>query len=212
MSYHICLCLPVGVYILAIIGSTIHTGFMLRLLFCENKVVNHYFCGLFPLLELSYSSIYVNELLVLVLSAFNILTPDLTILTCYLFILSSILQINSPEGRSKAFSTCSSHILAVAVFFGSAAFIYLKPSSVSSMDQGKVSSVFYTCIVPMLNPLIYSLWDKDVKFVMNKILERGKCIWIESIAWCHKVIWFAELCSVLDILFKFLEIYWYFST
>ena len=176
MSYHICLCLTVGVYILAIIGSTIHTGFMLRLLFCENNVVNHYFCGLFPLLELSYSSIYVNELLVLVLSAFNILTPDLTILTCYLFILSSILQINSPEGRSKAFSTCSSHILAVAVFFGSAAFIYLKPSSVSSMDQGKVSSVFYTCIVPMLNPLIYSLWDKDVKFVMNKILERGKCI------------------------------------
>ena len=211
MSYHICLCLTVGVYILAIIGSTIHTGFMLRLLFCENNVVNHYFCGLFPLLELSYSSIYVNELLVLVLSAFNILTPDLTILTCYLFILSSILQINSPEGRSKAFSTCSSHILAVAVFFGSAAFIYLKPSSVSSMDQGKVSSVFYTCIVPMLNPLIYSLWDKDVKFVMNKILEREKCIWIESIAWCHKVIWFAELCSVLDILFKFLEIYWYFS-
>ena len=179
--------------------------------FLWEQCVNHYFCGLFPLLELSYSSIYVNELLVLVLSAFNILTPDLTILTCYLFILSSILQINSPEGRSKAFSTCSSHILAVAVFFGSAAFIYLKPSSVSSMDQGKVSSVFYTCIVPMLNPLIYSLWDKDVKFVMNKILEREKCIWIESIAWCHKVIWFAELCSVLDILFKFLEIYWYFS-
>ena len=93
---------------------------------------------------------------------------------------------HSPEGRSKAFSTCSSHILAVAVFFGSAAFIYLKPSSVSSMDQGKVSSVFYTCIVPMLNPLIYSLWNKDVKFVLKKILETGKCIWIESIVWCHR--------------------------
>nr|XP_020724980.1 putative olfactory receptor 8G3 pseudogene [Odocoileus virginianus texanus] len=176
MSYHICFCLTVGVYILAIIGSTIHTGFMLRLFFCKNKVINHYFCDLFPLLELSCSSIFINELLVLVLSAFNILTPALTILTSYIFILRSILQIHSTEGRSKAFSTCSSHISAVAVFFGSAAFMYLQPSSVSSMDQGKVSSVFYTCIVPMLNPLIYSLRNKDVRFVLEKILERGKYI------------------------------------
>ena len=172
MSYHICLCLPVGVYILAIIGSTIHTGFMLRLLFCENKVVNHYFCGLFPLLELSYSSIYVNELLVLVLSAFNILTPDLTILTCYLFILSSVLQINSPEGRSKAFSTCSSHIIAISLFFGSGAFMYLKPSSAVSMDEGIISSVFYTNTVPFLNPLIYSMRNKDVKHALRKTLRR----------------------------------------
>ena len=127
-----------------------------------------------------------NELLVLVLSAFSILTPALTILTSYIFILSSILQINSPEGRSKAFSTCSSHILAVAVFFGSAAFMYLQPSFVSSMDQGKVSSVFYTCLIPLPSPLIYSLQKKDVKFVLKKVLERGKCIWIESIAWGHR--------------------------
>uniref|UniRef100_A0A8C6EAS0 G-protein coupled receptors family 1 profile domain-containing protein n=1 Tax=Moschus moschiferus TaxID=68415 RepID=A0A8C6EAS0_MOSMO len=155
MSYHICLCLTVGVYILAIIGSTIHTGFMLRLFFCKNKVINHYFCDLFPLLELSCSSIFINELLVLVLSAFNILTPASTILTSYIFILSSILQIHSPEGRSKAFSTCSSHISAVAVFFGSAAFTYLQPSSVTvrSMDQGKMSSVFYAIVFPVLNPL-----------------------------------------------------------
>ena len=150
MSYHICLCLPVGVYILAIIGSTIHTGFMLRLFFCKNNIINHYFCDLFPLLELSCSSIYVNELLVIFLSAFNILTPALVILASYIFIISSILQIHSMEGRSKAFSTCSSHMAAVAIFYGSAAFMYLQPSSVSSMDQGKVSSVFYTIIVPML--------------------------------------------------------------
>uniref|UniRef100_A0A8C7C2H4 Olfactory receptor n=1 Tax=Neovison vison TaxID=452646 RepID=A0A8C7C2H4_NEOVI len=155
MSSHFCFWLTVGVYSLGIIGSTIHTGFMMRLLFCKSNVVNHYFCDLFPLLELSCSNIYVNELLVLVLSAFNILTPALTILASYVFILSSILRIHSTEGRSKAFSTCSSHITAVAVFYGSAAFMYLQPSSVSSMDQGKVSSVFYTTIVPMLNPLIY---------------------------------------------------------
>uniref|UniRef100_A0A8D1CUI8 Olfactory receptor n=1 Tax=Sus scrofa TaxID=9823 RepID=A0A8D1CUI8_PIG len=162
MSYRVCSCfqLTVGVYILAITGSTVHTGFMLRLLFCKANVVNHYFCDLFPLLKLSCSSIYINELFILVLSAFNILSPALAILVSYIFILSSILQIHSTEGRSKAFSTCSSHISAVAVFFGSAAFMYLQPSSVSSMDQGKVSSVFYTCIVPMLNPVIYkSIYD-----------------------------------------------------
>uniref|UniRef100_A0A8D1LPT4 Olfactory receptor n=1 Tax=Sus scrofa TaxID=9823 RepID=A0A8D1LPT4_PIG len=160
MSYQRCFQLTVGVYILAITGSTVHTGFMLRLLFCKANVVNHYFCDLFPLLKLSCSSIYINELFILVLSAFNILSPALAILVSYVFILSSILQIHSTEGRSKAFSTCSSHISAVAVFFGSAAFMYLQPSSVSSMDQGKVSSVFYTCIVPMLNPVIYkSIYD-----------------------------------------------------
>ena len=176
MSYHICLFLTMGVYILGIIGSTVHTGFLLRLLFCKNKVVNHYFCDLFPLLELSCSSIYVNELLVIFLSAFNILTPALAIFTSYIFIISSILHIRSTEGRSKAFSTCSSHISAVAVFYGSATFMYLQPSSVSSMDQGKVSSVFYTIIVPMLNPLIYSLRNRDVKFALKKIVDSGKCI------------------------------------
>ncbi|XP_057605852.1 putative olfactory receptor 8G3 [Hippopotamus amphibius kiboko] len=176
MSYHICFLLTVGVYTMAITGSTIHIGFMLRILFCKTNVVNHYFCDLFPLLELSCSSTYINELLVLVLSAFNILTPALAILASYIFILSSILQIHSSEGRSKAFSTCSSHISAVAVFFGSAAFMHLQPSSVSSLIQGKVSSVFYTCIVPMLNPLIYSLRNKDVKYALKKILDSAKCI------------------------------------
>ncbi|XP_057346349.1 putative olfactory receptor 8G3 [Manis pentadactyla] len=175
MSYHICFWLTVGVYILGIIGSTIHTGFMMRLFFCKTNVINHYFCDLFPLLELSCSSIYINELLVLVLSAFNILTPALTIFASYIFILSSILHIRSTEGRSKAFSTCSSHILAVAIFYGSAAFMYLQPPSVSSMDQGKVSSVFYTIIVPMLNPMIYSLRNKDVKYALKKILDSREC-------------------------------------
>ncbi|XP_012305002.2 putative olfactory receptor 8G3 [Aotus nancymaae] len=175
MSYHFCFRLTVGVYILGILGSTIHTSFMLRLFLCKTNMINHYFCDLFPLLELSCSSTYINELLVLVLSAFNILTPALTILASYIFIIASILHIRSTEGRSKAFSTCSSHVSAVAVFFGSAAFMYLQPSSVSSMDQGKVSSVFYTSVVPMLNPLIYSLRNKDVKFAMKKILDSKAC-------------------------------------
>ncbi|XP_009245471.3 putative olfactory receptor 8G2 [Pongo abelii] len=175
MSYHLCIWLTVGVYILGILGSTIHTSFMLRLFLCKTNVINHYFCDLFPLLGPSCSSTYINEFLVLALSAFNILTPALTILASYIFIIASILRIRSTEGRSKAFSTCSSHISAVAVFFGSAAFMYLQPSSVSSMDQGRVSSVFYTTVVPMLNPLIYSLRNKDVKFALKKTLDRKAC-------------------------------------
>ncbi|PNI65719.1 LOW QUALITY PROTEIN: OR8G1 isoform 1 [Pan troglodytes] len=118
-----------------------------------------------------FPSIYVNKLLILCVGAFNILVPSLTILCSYIFIIASILHIRSTEGRSKAFSTYSSHMLVVVIFFGSAAFMYLQPSSVSSMDQGKVSSVFYTIIV-LLNPLIYSLRNKDVHVSLKKMLQR----------------------------------------
>ncbi|XP_001370212.3 olfactory receptor 8G1-like [Monodelphis domestica] len=171
MSHQVCIWLVAGVYIMAFIGATAHTGCMLRVFFCKD-LVNHYFCDLNPLLEISCSSTYVNEVLVLCFSAFNILTPTLTILSSYVFIIASILRIRSTDGRSKAFSTCSSHMTAVGIFFGSAAFMYLQPSSVSSMEQAKVSSVFYTILVPMLNPLIYSLRNKDVKVAMKKFVER----------------------------------------
>ncbi|XP_051011775.1 olfactory receptor 150-like [Acomys russatus] len=173
MSYQVCSGMIFGVYSMGLIGATAHTVCMLRVHFCKADVINHYFCDLFPLLELSCSSTAINELVVLCFSAFNILFPTLSILSSYIFIIASILRIKSTEGRSKAFSTCSSHISAVAVFFGSAAFMYLQPSSVSSMDQGKVSSVFYTIVVPMLNPLIYSLRNKGVQVALKKLYEKS---------------------------------------
>ncbi|XP_072473033.1 olfactory receptor 8G50-like [Notamacropus eugenii] len=172
MSHQVCSWLVSGVYALGLVGATAHTGCLLRVIFCKENAINHYFCDLFPLLELSCSSTYVNEVVALAFSTFNILFPTLTIICSYVFIIASILKIQSTGGRSKAFSTCSSHIAAVGVFFGSSAFMYLQPSSVSSMDQGKVSSVFYTVIVPMLNPLIYSLRNKDVKIALKKMIKR----------------------------------------
>uniref|UniRef100_G3TV05 Olfactory receptor n=2 Tax=Loxodonta africana TaxID=9785 RepID=G3TV05_LOXAF len=172
MSSQVCLCLVLGVYMLGLVCASAHTGCMLRVHFCKINVINHYSCDLLPLLKLSCSSTYVNELLILGFGAFNIFAPTLTILGSYVIIIASILHIHSTEGKSKAFSTCSSHILAVAIFYGSAAFMYLQPSSVSSMDQRKMSSVFYTIIVPMLNPLIYSLRNKDVNVALKKILEK----------------------------------------
>ncbi|XP_052045488.1 olfactory receptor 150-like [Apodemus sylvaticus] len=173
MSYKVCSWMIFGVYSMGFIGATAHTVCMLRVHFCKVDVINHYFCDLFPLLELSCSPTFINEVVVLCFSAFNILFPTLSILSSYICIIASILRIKSTEGRSKAFSTCSSHISAVAIFFGSAAFMYLQPSSVSSMDQGKVSSVFYTIVVPMLNPLIYSLRNKDVKVALTKFYEKS---------------------------------------
>nr|XP_013010872.1 olfactory receptor 150-like [Cavia porcellus] len=170
MSAQVCCCMVAGVYSMGLVGATAHTVCMLRLMFCKSHVIDHFFCDLLPLLELSCSSTFLNEVVLLCLSAFNIFLPTLTILSSYIFIIASILRIRSAEGRSKAFSTCSSHISAVALFFGSLAFMYLQPSSVNSVHQGIVSSVFYTIVVPMLNPLIYSLRNKDVKTALKSSL------------------------------------------
>ncbi|XP_040833119.1 putative olfactory receptor 8G3 pseudogene [Ochotona curzoniae] len=170
MSYEVCVWLIVAVYIVSLVGATAHTVCMLRVFFCKANIIDHYFCDLFPLLRLSCSSTYINEIVLLCFSTFNILVPVLIILSSYSFIIHSILGIRSTKGRSKAFSTCSSHFLAVGLFFGSLAFMYLQPSSGNDLGQNKVSSVIYTIIVPMLNPLIYSLRNKDVKVALNKVL------------------------------------------
>ncbi|XP_028611564.1 olfactory receptor 8B8-like [Grammomys surdaster] len=175
MSPKLCFNLILGSYTMAFASAMAHTGCMLRLTFCSANTINHYFCDIPPLLQLSCTSTYVNELEVFVVIGINIIVPSITIFISYGFILSSIFHISSKEGRSKAFSTCSSHIIAVSLFFGSGAFMYLKPSSAESMNESKISSVFYTNTVPLLNPLIYSLRNKDVKIALIKTLSKRKC-------------------------------------
>lgn len=172
MSPKVCHLLVVIVYVGAFIGAWAHTGCMLRLTFCDANTINHYMCDILPLLELSCTSTHINELVVLIVVGFDVGVTGLIVMISYALILSSILCIHSAEGRSKAFSTCSSHVIVVFVFFGSGAFMYLHPSSVLSMDQGKVSTVFYTIVVPMLNPLIYSFRNKEVKVALKKSLSR----------------------------------------
>ncbi|XP_021513397.1 olfactory receptor 8B8-like [Meriones unguiculatus] len=174
MSPKICSYLMLGSYLMAFSGAMAHTGFMLKLVFCDANTINHYFCDILPVMQLSCTSTYVNELEVFIVVGINITVPSITIFISYGFILSIIFHISSNEGRSKAFSTCSSHIIAVSLFFGSGAFMYLKPSSAGSMDEGKISSVFYTNVVPMMNPLIYSLRNKDVKVALRKTLSMLK--------------------------------------
>ncbi|XP_008686447.2 olfactory receptor 145-like [Ursus maritimus] len=172
MSPKVCSILMLGSYLVSFLDTMAHTGCMLRLTFCDANTINHYLCDILPLLQLSCTSTYVNELVVFIVEGINVIVPTVTIFVSYGFILSSILRISSTEGRSKAFSTCSSHIVAVSLFFGSGAFTYLKPSSAGSLDEGKISSVFYTNVVPLMNPFIYSLRNKDIKLAVRKTLSK----------------------------------------
>ncbi|XP_004459604.2 olfactory receptor 8D4 [Dasypus novemcinctus] len=172
MSPQVCSLLVAAVFSVGFTDAMIHGGCILRLSFCRTNVIRHYFCDLVPLIKISCSSTYVDELLIFVIGGFNMVTTSLTIIVSYAFILASILRMKSKEGRSKAFSTCSSHLTGVLVFYGSLMFMYLKPTSSSSATQEKVSSVFYTTVIPMLNPLIYSLRNREVKSALMKLLRR----------------------------------------
>ncbi|XP_068834397.1 olfactory receptor 8B3-like isoform X1 [Capricornis sumatraensis] len=172
MSPKVCSSLILGSYLVAFSCAMAHTGCMLRLTFCDANTINHYFCDILPLFQLSCTSTYINELELFIVAGINIIVPNLTIIVSYGLILTNILRIRSTQGRFKAFNTCSSHIIAVSLFFGSCIFMYLKPSSAGSMNERKISSLFYTNVVAMMNPLIYSLRNKDVKTALRKTLSR----------------------------------------
>ena len=171
MSHKVCFLLVTGVYIVGAVGASIHTSFISSPSFCGTNVIHDYFCDILPLLNISCSRGY-KELSVMILVGFNVFVCAVAIFISHAFILPSILRIHSAEGRSKAFSTCSSHLAAVGVFYGSIIFMYFKPST-SDTVQEKVASVFYTTVIPMLNPLIYSLRNKDVKESIKKVLKGG---------------------------------------
>ncbi|CAD7690099.1 unnamed protein product [Nyctereutes procyonoides] len=172
MSHQVCLMLMVGTYVMGFVGAIAHTGCMLRLSFCDGNIINHYMCDIPPLLQLSCTSTYINEVVVFIVVGINVIVPSLTISISYTLILSNIFHIRSTEGRSKAFSTCSSHVVTVSLFFGASAFMYLKPSPAGSLDRDKVSTIFYTIVGPMMNPFIYSLRNKDVKIALSKTLKK----------------------------------------
>ncbi|XP_003516107.2 olfactory receptor 145-like isoform X1 [Cricetulus griseus] len=172
MSHKVCSYLMLGSYFMGFSSAMIHTGYVLRLTFCDGKTTDHYFCDALPLLQLSCTNTYVNKIEIFIVAGKDIIVPTVIIFISYGFVLSSIFQMRSTEGRSKAFSTCSSHIIAVSLFFGSGAFMYLKPNSAGPRNNGKASSIIYTTVIPMLNPLVYSLRNKDVKAALRNTLSK----------------------------------------
>ncbi|XP_052037214.1 olfactory receptor 1052-like [Apodemus sylvaticus] len=172
MTHGICTQMVLACYLGGLINSMVHTMGLLSLDFCGPNIVNHFFCDVPPLLKLSCSDAHINEMLLLVFSGVIAISTFIIVMVSYIHIIIAILRIRSAEGRRKAFSTCASHLTAVTLFYGSLTFNYIQPSSQYSMEQEKVSAVFYTLVIPMLNPLIYSLRNKDVKEAAKRLICR----------------------------------------
>uniref|UniRef100_A0A674JLA7 Olfactory receptor n=2 Tax=Terrapene triunguis TaxID=2587831 RepID=A0A674JLA7_9SAUR len=172
MSRQLCNQLVAGVYAVGVLDSMIQTSLIFQLLFCSSNIINHFLCDVPPLLPLSCSDTRINEIVMFVLMCCITGSSFLTVLLSYVYIISTILQIRSAEGRRKAFSTCSFHLTAVVLFFGTVLFMYLRPPSSYSMDTDKVASVFYMVVIPMLNPLIYSLRNMEVKDALRKAMKK----------------------------------------
>ncbi|XP_067151404.1 olfactory receptor 5J3-like [Apteryx mantelli] len=172
MSPGLCTCLVAGSYLAGLLNAIIHTSGLLQLSFCGPHVINNFYCDGPPLLVLSSTDTWLNEVVMFVFVGFNMTTTILLIIASYARIAVTIMRMNSAEGRRKACSTCASHLAAITIFYVSAAFNYMQPSSMNSMESKKISSIFYSIIIPMLNPLIYSLRNKEVKHATINIIRR----------------------------------------
>ncbi|XP_027716562.1 olfactory receptor 5B2-like [Vombatus ursinus] len=176
----VCAYLASGAHICGFLTSSIIIGNTFSLSFCRFNVVHHFFCDIPSLLVLSCSDIHITELVLFVSGSFTVFFPFLVIFASYLLIFITVLEIHSAEGRQKAFSTCASHLTAVSIFYGTIIFMYLQPSSSHSMDIDKMVSVFYAMVIPMLNPLVYSLRNKEVKNAFRKVL-RGQQLQLDHL-------------------------------
>ncbi|EPY81052.1 putative olfactory receptor [Camelus ferus] len=164
-----------GSWIAGSVNSVLQTSLAMRLPFCGDNVINHFTCEILAVLKLACADISINVVSMVVANMIFLIVPVLFIFVSYVFILSTILRIPSAEGRRKAFSTCSAH-LTVIIFYGTILFMYAKPKAKDSSGADKVQvtdkiiSLFYGVVTPMLNPLIYSLRNKDVKAAVKNIL------------------------------------------
>ncbi|XP_004439991.1 PREDICTED: olfactory receptor 5K1-like [Ceratotherium simum simum] len=171
MSKKLCIRMTTGAYIAGHLHSMIHVGLLFRLTFCGSHQINHFFCDVLPLYRLSCVDPYINQLMIFIFSgSFQVFTITIVLIS-YLCILFTIFKMKSQEGRGKALSTCASHFLSVSIFYGSLLSMYIRPSSVKEGDKDILLAVFYTIVIPLLNPFIYSLRNKEVINVMKKVIK-----------------------------------------
>ncbi|NP_001376056.1 olfactory receptor 10AG1-like [Canis lupus baileyi] len=170
MNHKMCIQLAVGSWIGGVPGQIGQTWQIFSLHFCNSNQINHFFCDIPPILKLACGDTVVHEIAVYVLAVLFVAVPFLLILASYSKIISTILRLPTARGRAKAFSTCSSHLIVVLLFFGSATITYLRPKSNHSAGTDKMFSLFYTIVTPMFNPMIYSLRNKDVIAALRRLL------------------------------------------
>ncbi|XP_031546955.2 olfactory receptor 5AN1-like [Vicugna pacos] len=176
MSPTLCVQLVLGSYIAGLSASISQLCAMLQLRFCGPNVINHFFCDTPQLLVLSCTDTFSLQLLTAILTMLFGIINVLVIMISYVYIVISIMKITSAKGRSKAFNTCASHLIAVSLFYTSSIFVYLSSSTGGSSSFDRFASVFYTVVIPMLNPLIYSLRNKEIKDALKRLQKkRGYC-------------------------------------
>ncbi|CAH6788368.1 olfactory receptor 8K3 [Phodopus roborovskii] len=169
MSQKICWVLVIIPYLFSAFLSLITSIKIFISSFCGHNVISHFYCDSLPLLTLICSGTHDIELIILIFSAFNLVSSLSVVLVSYILILMAIIRMNSAEGRNKAFSTCGSHLTVVIILYGTLSFMYIQPKSSHSFETDKMASVFYTLVIPMLNPIIYSLRNKEVKGAIEKL-------------------------------------------
>ncbi|XP_012590276.1 PREDICTED: olfactory receptor 13A1-like, partial [Condylura cristata] len=170
MSPWLCLALAAAVWTICAVNASVHTGLMARLSFCGPNVITHFFCEIPPLLLLSCSPTLINSIMTVLADAFYGVINFLLTLGSYGCIIASILRIRSAEGKRRAFSTCSSHLLVVTFYYSAVFCAYISPASNYSPERNKVSGALYTVLSPTLNPIIYSLRNAEVKQALRRLL------------------------------------------
>ncbi|KFV08198.1 Olfactory receptor 1002, partial [Pterocles gutturalis] len=169
MSPKRCFQLVAGSYLVGLTNGVGQTISLSNLSFCSSSVIDLFFCDISPLIALSTSNTTLSLIVLRTAACLLAFPSSLVVLVSYVAIASAILSIRSTEGKRKAFSTCASHLTTVSIFYGTALFMYLKPSSESSREADKWVAVFYTVVTPMLNPFIYSLRNKEVKEAWRRL-------------------------------------------
>ncbi|ELW53715.1 Olfactory receptor 10AG1 [Tupaia chinensis] len=170
MNQKACIQMAIGSWISGIPVQIGQTCQIFSLNFCNANKINHFFCDVPPMIKLACGDTSLNEMSVYLVAMVFVAVPFLLILASYSKIISTILKLPTAKGRAKAFTTCSSHLLVVLLFFGSATITYLRPKSSHSAGVDKLLSLFYTIVTPMFNPLIYTLRNKDVIAALRKLL------------------------------------------
>ncbi|XP_016069445.1 PREDICTED: olfactory receptor 2D3-like [Miniopterus natalensis] len=172
MTHWVCVRLATGAWASGAFVSLVDTTFTLRLPYRGNDVINHFFCEPPALLKLASADTYGTEMAIFAMGVVILLAPVSLILVSYWRIVSTVIQMQSGEGRHRAFSTCGSHLIVVVLFYGSAIFAYMRPNAKVMNERDKVISVFYSAVTPLLNPIIYSLRNKDVKGALRRVAAR----------------------------------------
>ena len=176
MCWRVCIVLAITSWVLSFLWDLVHLVLILKLPFCGPHEINHFFCEILSVLKLACADTWLNQVIIVASCVCILVGPLCLVLGSYARILDTILRIQSAEGRRKAFSTCSSHLCVVGLFFGTAIVLYMTPRSSHSQEQRKILSLFYSLFNPMLNPLIYSLRNTEVKGALRKILGKKRSV------------------------------------